>query len=41
MFPYRVEYTESESDTQNNDLFYKVLTKCQNTFDMLEIVEKY
>ena len=38
MFPYTVEYTESESDIQNNDLLYKIYQKCQNTFEMLEIV---
>ena len=36
MFPYRVEYTESEYIIQNNDLLYKIDKKCQNTFDFLE-----
>ena len=35
MFPYRDKYTESESDTQNNDLFYKIDQKCQTTFEIL------
>ena len=29
MFPYRVKYTDSESDIQNNDLLYKTHQKCQ------------
>ena len=35
MFPYRVKYTESESesDIQNNDLLYKIDHTCQNTFE--------
>ena len=33
MILYRVKYTGSESDIQNNDLFYKMTNKCQNTFD--------
>ena len=36
MFPYRVKYTESESDIQNNDLLYKIDQQCQNTFEKLE-----
>ena len=36
MFPYRVEYTESESDIQNNKLLYKIDQACQNTFNILE-----
>ena len=36
MFPYRVKYTESEYDIQNNDLLYKTHQKYQNTFEMLE-----
>ena len=36
MFLYRVEYTESEYDIQNNDLLYKIGPKHQNTFDFLE-----
>ena len=41
MFPYRVKYTESESDIQNNDLLYKINPKYQNTFDLLENVGKF
>ena len=41
MFPYRVQYTESESDTQNNDLLNKTRQQCQNTFDVLENVGKF
>ena len=37
MFPYRVKYTESEYDIQNNDLLYKIDQQCQNTFVMLEM----
>ena len=40
MFPYRVKYTESESDIQNNDLLYKIDQKCQNTFENLDLGEK-
>ena len=40
MFPYRVKYNESESDIQNINLLYKIEQKCQNTFDVLEIVQK-
>ena len=36
MFPYRVKYTESESDIQNNDLLYKIHQNSKNTFDFLE-----
>ncbi len=36
MFPYRVKYTESEYDIQNNDLLYKTHQTYQNTFDSLE-----
>ena len=36
MFLYRVKYTESESDIQNNDLLYKIDQQCQNTFECLE-----
>ena len=39
MFPDRVQYDESEYDIQNNDLLYKVDQKCQNTFEMLEILK--
>ena len=36
MFPYRVKYTESESDIQNNNSLYKIHQQYQNTFDILE-----
>ena len=36
MFPYRVKYTESEYDIQNNDLLYKIHQKHQNTFELLK-----
>ena len=36
MFPYTVQYNESESDIQNMNLFYKLGQQCQNTFEMLE-----
>ena len=36
MFPYTEKNTESESDIQNNNLFYKIDPKCQNTFICLE-----
>ena len=36
MFPYRVKYTESEYDIQNNDLLYKIDQHHQNTFDCFE-----
>ena len=39
MFPYRVQYTESEDDIQNNNLLYKIHPKCQNIFEMLETFE--
>ena len=32
-------YTKSESDIQNNDLFYKNTKKCQNSFDLFEFSE--
>ena len=35
MFPYRVKYTESEYDIQNNDSLYKIDPTCQNAFDFL------
>ena len=41
MFPYRVKYTASEYDTQNNDLFYKIHPTGQNTFENLEDVGKH
>ena len=36
MFPYRVKYTESEYDIQNNGLLYKTHQQYQNTFDILK-----
>ena len=36
MFPYIEKYAESESDTQNNDLLYKIDQKCQNTFGIFK-----
>ena len=36
MFPYTVNYTESESDIQNNNLLYKMDQACQNTFEILK-----
>ena len=33
MFPYKVKYTEPESDIQNNDLLYKKDQTHQNAFD--------
>ena len=41
MFLYRVKYTESEYDIQNNDLLYKIHQTCQNTFELLENVQKW
>ena len=35
MFPYRVKYTESEYEIQNNDLLYKTTPKFPNTFEQL------
>ena len=36
MFPYRVKYTESESDIQNNDLLYNIDQQYQNTFQKIQ-----
>ena len=36
MFPYRVKYTESESDILNNDLLYQLDQQCQTTFFSFE-----
>ena len=36
MFPYRVKYTESESDIQKNNLLYRIDQQCQNTFEVWE-----
>ena len=38
---YRVKYTGSEYDIQNNDLVYKTHQQCQNTFDLLERFRKH
>ena len=40
MFPYTVEYTESEYDIQNNNLLSKTHKQCKNTFEALENVGK-
>ena len=37
MFPYSVKYNESEYDIWNNDLLYKIIPQCQNTFDFLDV----
>ena len=46
MFPYRVKYTESESDIQNNNLLYKrppiskIISKkkyCSNMFKIKKV----
>ena len=39
MFLYRVKYTDSEYDIQNNDLLYRIDQTCQNTFELLEFFE--
>ena len=36
MFPYRVKYTESEYDIQNNNLLYKIDQQCQIIFEIWE-----
>ena len=36
MLPYRVKYTESEYDIQNNYLLYKIDQQCQTTFEIWE-----
>ena len=36
MFQYRVKYTESEYDIQNNDSLYKIDPKHQNAFEFLK-----
>ena len=38
MFLYRVKYTESEYNIQNNDLLYKTHQQYQNTFEFLETI---
>ena len=41
MFPYTEKYTESESDIQNNNFFYNIGPKCQNTFDFWDVFGKF
>ena len=41
MFPYRVKYTESESDIQDNNLLYKKDPQCQNAFELLDTFRKH
>ena len=36
MFPYRVQYNESESDVTNYNLFYKKTPQMSNTFEILK-----
>ena len=36
MFPYTVKYTESEYDTQNNDLLYKIDLKMSKYLRIFE-----
>ena len=36
MLIYRVKYTESKSDIQNSNFFYKNTKKCQNTFEVFK-----
>ena len=40
MFPYRVKYTESEYDIQNNDLLYKMPPKRQKYFRKFGKIQK-
>ena len=40
MFPYRV-HTESESDIQKYNFFYKIGQSCQNTFDFCKSLEDF
>ena len=40
MFPYRVKYTESESDIKNSNLFYKKPQKYQNIFENCKMFQK-
>ena len=39
MFPYRVKYTESEYDIQNNNSLYKIHQQCQNTFELWDFLK--
>ena len=41
MFLYRVKYTETEYDIQNNDLLYKIDQEWQNTFENLELFRTF
>ena len=41
MFPYTENYTESESDIQNNDSFYKIGEQCPKTFELLTFLGKF
>ena len=41
MFPYRVRYTESEDDIQNNNLLYKIDQQCQIAFEFLLTFGKF
>ena len=36
MFPYRVQYADSESDIQNYNLFYKTRQQFQNCLKTME-----
>ena len=38
MFPYTVEYNESEYDIQNISLLYKIHQMCQNTFEHFDLL---
>ena len=40
MFPYRVKYTESESDIQNYNLFYKNTNNAKLLSNFWNILEK-
>ena len=40
MFPYTINYPESAYDIQNINLLYNIDQKCQNTFEMLEMIGK-
>ena len=41
MFPFRIKYTESESDIRNYNLFLQKHKKCQITFEFLEKNRKW
>ena len=40
MFPYRVKYTESESDIKKLQFLLQKHPQCQNTFEILEKSKK-